>query len=192
MEVGAFAMTAVIIGWFGSIELAAHQIAINLASISYMVVLGISAASTIRVGNFYGKKNFAEVKLAGFSALLLGVAFMSITGIIFITFNNYLPSLYIDNPEVIKVASSLLIVAALFQLSDGAQAVGIGILRGLTDAKIPMVITFVAYWIIGIPVGLLLGFYFHMEVIGVWIGLLVGLSIAAISFLIRFKVKISK
>jgi MATE family multidrug resistance protein len=103
-----------------------------------------------------------------------------------------LPSLYIDNPEVIKVASSLLIVAALFQLSDGAQAVGIGILRGLTDAKIPMVITFVAYWIIGIPVGLLLGFYFHMEVIGVWIGLLVGLSIAAISFLIRFKVKISK
>jgi MATE family multidrug resistance protein len=192
MEVGAFAITAVIIGWFGSIELAAHQIAINLASISYMVVLGISAASTIRVGNFYGKKNLAEVKLAGFSALLLGVAFMSITGIIFITFNNYLPSLYIDNPEVIKVASSLLIVAALFQLSDGAQAVGIGILRGLTDAKIPMVITFVAYWIIGIPVGLLLGFYFHMEVIGVWIGLLVGLSIAAISFLIRFKVKISK
>ncbi len=187
MEVGAFAIAAIIIGWFGSIELAAHQIAINLASISYMVVLGISAASTIRIGNYYGEKNIPAVKSAGFSALLLGLAFMSITGIIFITLNNYLPTLYINDPAVISVASSLLIVAALFQLSDGAQAVGIGILRGLTDAKIPMFITFIAYWIIGIPVGLLLGFYFHLEVVGVWIGLLVGLSIAAILFFIRFK-----
>ena len=190
MEVGAFAITAIIIGWFGSIELAAHQIAINLASISYMVVLGISAASTIRVGNFYGQKKISEVKLAGFSALFLGLLFMSFTGLLFITLNNYLPTLYINDPKVIKVASSLLIIAALFQLSDGAQAVGIGILRGLTDAKIPMFITFIAYWIVGIPVGLLLGFYFHLEVIGVWLGLLVGLSIAAVSFLIRFKIKL--
>ncbi len=115
---------------------------------------------------------------------------MSFTGLLFITLNNYLPTLYINDPKVIKVASSLLIIAALFQLSDGAQAVGIGMLRGLTDAKIPMFITFIAYWIVGIPVGLLLGFHFHLEVIGVWLGLLVGLSIAAISFFIRFKIKL--
>ncbi len=191
MEVGAFAIAAVIIGWFGSVELAAHQIAINLASVSYMIVLGISAASTIRVGNYFGKKKIEEIKLAGFSALLLGLLFMSITGIIFISLKNFLPSLYINDPKVINVASGLLIVAAMFQLSDGAQAVGIGTLRGLTDAKIPMVISFIAYWIIGIPVGYILGFYYHLGVTGVWLGLFCGLTVAAVLFFIRFKFKLN-
>ncbi|MCP5061409.1 MAG: MATE family efflux transporter [Ignavibacteriae bacterium] len=189
MEVGAFALAAIIIGWFGSKQLAAHQIAINLASISYMVVLGISAASTIRVGNYFGKKNMHDVKAAGNSGLLLSVTFMTFTGILFVVLNRFLPSLYIGDMEVIEVASGLLIIAALFQLSDGIQAVGIGILRGLTDVKIPMYITFVSYWIIGIPVSLFLAFSFDMEAMGVWIGLLLGLTIAAVLFVIRFRIK---
>jgi len=190
MEVGAFALAAIIVGWFGSKELAAHQIAINLASISYMVVLGISAASTIRVGNYFGEKNIAGVKSAGNSGLILSVGFMSVTGVLFIILNKFLPSLYINDGEVIEVAAGLLIIAALFQLSDGIQAVGIGILRGLTDVKIPMYITFISYWIIGIPVGLFLAFNLNLEVMGVWIGLLLGLTIAAILFVIRFRIKI--
>ncbi|MEE9432022.1 MAG: MATE family efflux transporter [Melioribacteraceae bacterium] len=189
MEVGAFALAAIIIGWFGSKQLAAHQIAINLASISYMVVLGISAASTIRVGNYFGKKNMLDVKGAGNSGLILAIIFMSFTGVLFIVLNKFLPSLYISDSKVIEVASGLLIIAALFQLSDGIQAVGIGVLRGLTDVKIPMYIIFVAHWIIGIPIGLLLAFSCKMEVMGVWIGLLVGLTISAVSFVVRFRIK---
>jgi len=192
LEVSAFAIAAIIIGWLGSAPLAAHQIAINLASISYMVVLGISAAATIRVGNALGAKNIVNVKRAGYSALLLGLLFMTFTGLIFILFNEFLPSLYIDDQKVIKLAASLLIIAALFQISDGIQAVGLGILKGITDVKIPMVITFFAYWILALPIGYLLGFNFKLNIIGIWLGLLLGLSVAAIMFVIRFKKKLKK
>jgi len=143
MEVGAFAFAAIIIGWLGSAALAAHQIAINLASISYMVVLGISAAATIKVGNALGSNNLMEVKISGYTSIMMGLLVMSLTGIIFISLNKFLPSLYIDDFMVIDLASSLLIIAALFQLSDGVQAVGLGALKGLTDVKIPMFITFI-------------------------------------------------
>lgn len=189
LEVSAFAFAAIIIGWLGSASLAAHQIAINLASISYMVVLGISAAATIRVGNALGSKNLQNVKLAGYSAISLGLMFMSITAILFILLHEYLPTLYIDDVEVIKLASSLLIIAALFQLSDGVQAVGLGVLKGITDVKIPMLITLVAYWLIALPIGYVLGFQFEMGIIGVWVGLLIGLTLAAVMFVLRFKHK---
>ena len=114
---------------------------------------------------------------------------MSISGIIFIIFRNYLPTLYIDNKNVISFASSLLIIAALFQLSDGVQAVGIGILRGLTDVKIPTAITFIAYWIVGLPIGYLLGFQFDLNVQGVWIGLFAGLTTSAVLLTFRFNSK---
>lgn len=187
MEVGAFSFAAIMIGWLGSNELAAHQIAINLASISYMVVLGISAASTIRVGNALGAKNFYNVKLAGYTAIFLGLSFMSLTGLSFILFNNFLPSLYISDNNVVEIASSLLIIAALFQLSDGIQAVGLGVLKGLTDVKIPMIITLIAYWLVALPVGYLLGFTLGYDVIGIWLGLFLGLSVAAIFFVLRFR-----
>ncbi len=151
------------VGWLGSNQLAAHQIAINLASISYMVVLGISAASTIKVGNAVGANNQHDAKLAGYSALLLGTIFMFCTGLIFVTLNKFLPTLYISDSEVIDFASSLLLIAALFQLSDGVQAVGLGILKGLTDVKIPMIITLFSYWIIALPAGYILGFVFEFE-----------------------------
>jgi multidrug resistance protein, MATE family len=188
-EVGAFTFAVMMIGWLGTNQLAAHQIAINLASISFMAVLGISAAGSIRVGNAVGKRDVEEVRRAGFTAILSGASIMFTAGIIFITLRNYLPALYIDNPEVISIASSLLIIAALFQVSDGTQGVGIGVLRGLTDVKIPTLITFIAYWILALPMGYVLGFILDFGVEGVWLGLLTGLTSSATMLTIRFNIK---
>ena len=174
------------VGWLGTKPLAAHQIAINLASISFMMVLGISAAGGIRVGNAVGEKNIHETRKAGFTALLLGAGIMATSGITFIILRNYLPSLYIEDKGVISIASSLLIIAALFQISDGIQGVGIGILRGLMDVKVPTLITFTAYWIIGLPVAYFFGFILHFGVQGVWIGLLTGLTASAVMLTLRF------
>ena len=185
-EVGAFSFAVVMVGWLGTEQQAAHQIAISLASISFMAVLGISAAGSIRVGNAVGKKDITETRRAGFTASFLGASIMFFSGIIFIFFRNFLPTLYVNDEVVISYASSLLIIAALFQISDGTQAVGIGILRGLTDVKIPTAITFIAYWIVGLPIGYLLGFNFEMGVQGVWIGLLLGLTTSAILLTLRF------
>jgi MATE family multidrug resistance protein len=185
-EVGAFSFAVVMVGWLGTKPQAAHQIAISLASISFMAVLGISVAGSIRVGNAVGMKDIQETRRAGFTASLLGASTMLVSGIVFILFRNFLPTLYVNDQEVISYASSLLIIAALFQISDGTQAVGIGILRGLTDVKIPTVITFVAYWIVGLPVGYLLGFTFKMGVQGVWYGLLIALTTSAILLTLRF------
>ncbi len=188
-EVGAFSSAVVMVGWLGAKSLAAHQIAINLASISFMAVTGISAAGGIRVGNGVGRGDITETRRAGFSAILLGASVMLSAGTTFIIFRKFLPSLYISDQEVISIASSLLIIAALFQLSDGTQAVGIGILRGLTDVKIPTAITFISYWIIGLPIGYLLGFFLNLGVQGVWIGLLIGLTASAILLTTRFNYK---
>jgi MATE family, multidrug efflux pump len=188
-EVGAFAFAVIMIGWLGTEQLAAHQIAINLASISFMVVLGLSMAGGIRVANAVGERNVTRVRRAGFTSIFLALCVMVLSGLVFVIFRNYLPTLYINDETVISIASSLLVIAALFQLSDGVQAVGIGILRGLTDVKIPTVITFVAYWIVGLPTGYILAFKFGLDVQGVWIGLLAGLTTSAILLTLRFNAK---
>ena len=185
-EVGAFSSAVIIVGWLGTKQLAAHQIAINLASISFMMTLGISSAGAIRVANAVGKQDIKQVREAGYTAIVLGASLMAACGVIFIIFRNFLPSLYISDPKVISYASTLLIIAAIFQISDGTQAVGIGILRGLTDVKIPTLITFIAYWVIALPVGYLLAFTFHLNVVGVWIGLLLGLTASATMLTLRF------
>ena len=186
-EVGGFAFAAVMIGWIGANELAAHQIAINLASITFMVGLGISIATTIRVGNSFGKRDLQGIKNAGYSSLVIIAIIMGSFGIMFILLRNFLPTLYIDDSDVIEIASSLIIIAAIFQIVDGLQVVGIGILRGLTDLKAPMIIAFIAYWVIGLPVAYFLGFTFGFGVEGVWISFIVGLSLAAIFFIRRFQ-----
>jgi multidrug resistance protein, MATE family len=188
-EVGAFSFAIIMIGWLGTNELAAHQIVINLASISFMAILGISAAGSIRVGNAVGKQSIQDVREAGFTAILMGGAIMACFGLIFIMFNRFLPSLYISDEAVLRYASSLMIIAALFQISDGVQAVGIGVLRGLTDVKGPTLITFISYWVLGLPAGYLFGFSLEMGVFGVWIGFLVGLTASAILLTLRFNTK---
>ena len=191
-EVGAFAFSAVMIGWLGSKPLAAHQIALSMASITFMIILGISAAGTIRVGNALGRKNIPEVRQAAFTAILLAAGIMACFAASFILFRNFFPTLYIGDAEVISIAASLLIIAAFFQVSDGVQAVGLGVLRGITDVKIPMLISLIAYWIIGFPVGYYLGFIRNLGALGVWIGLSLGLTIAAIFFTLRFHLKTKK
>lgn len=191
-EVGAFAFAVIMIGWLGTDQLAAHQIALNLASISFMVVLGLSTAGSIRVGNAVGEQNVKRIRQAGFTTILIAICFMALSGVTFVVFRNFLPMLYINDETVISIASSLLIIAALFQLSDGVQAVGIGILRGLTDVKIPTAITFFAYWVVGLPTGYILGFNFGYDVQGVWIGLLAGLTTSAVLLTFRFNLKSKK
>jgi MATE family multidrug resistance protein len=188
-EVGAFSTAAVMVGWLGVAQLASHQIALNLASISFMCTLGISTAGSIRVSNGVGRRDIPEIRRAGFTAIFLGVSLMACFGLVFIIFRNNLPAFYVKDPSVISIASSLLVIAALFQIFDGTQAVGIGILRGLTDVKGPTLITFVAYWIIGLPVGYYLGFGFNLGVQGVWIGLMAGLITSAVLLTLRFNHK---
>jgi MATE family multidrug resistance protein len=188
-EVGAFSFAVVMVGWLGTYQLAAHQIAINLASISFMCALGVSAAGSIRVGNAVGRKNIEETRRAGFTAIIISGSIMGAFGIIFIIFRNILPAFYIDNPQVISFAASILIVAAIFQVFDGVQAVGIGILRGLTDVKGPTLITFIAYWVLALPIGYILGFTFDYGIVGVWIGLLLGLAASATLLTLRFNSK---
>lgn len=186
-EVGAFAMAAIMVGWISAEALAAHQIALNLAAITYMVAIGISSAATIRIGNQMGQKDLTNLRVAGYTALAMGAFFMGVCGILFVLFRYQLTALYISDPQVQRVAAGLLIIAAAFQISDGLQAVGLGILRGLTDVKVPTLVTFFAYWLVAIPGGYLLGFTFGMGPKGIWYALLVGLSIAAVLHFIRFR-----
>lgn len=185
-EVSAFSMAAILMGWIGTKALAAHQIALNLAAVSYMMATGIGAAATVRVGNQLGKNDIASLRKAGFAAFAMGIGLMSISALIFITANHFLPSLYIDEPEVIDLAASLLIIAAFFQLSDGVQAVGLGALRGLADVKIPTLITLLAYWVVSLPLAYWLAFPLQLGPHGVWYGLLAGLTFAAVFLFIRF------
>ena len=186
-EVSTFSVAQIMIGWMGTAQLAAHQIAINMASITYMIALGIASAATIRVGNQYGKKDFKTMKNAAYTCYIMAVVFMSGAAIMFVAGRNFFPTLYIHDQEVISQAASLLIVAGLFQLSDGIQVIGLGALRGLSDVKIPTVITLIAYWLFGLPLGYVLGFQFDMGATGIWLGLLTGLSVAAVLLLMRFQ-----
>lgn len=191
-EVGAFGVSSIMIGWLGAKSLAAHQIAINMAAVSYMMATGLSAAATVRVGNQLGKNDIPTLRKIAFSIFMMVVIFMSIFALIFILGRHYLPSLYISDGEVLSLASSLLVIAAFFQISDGVQVVGLGALRGLSDVKIPAFITFVAYWVIGLPVGYVLGFKFDFGMQGIWYGLLAGLTVAAVLLFLRFHLSTKK
>lgn len=191
-EVGAFSGAAIMVGWIGAQELAAHQIAINLAAFTYMGASGIGVAATIRAANAYGKKDFKEIKLSAISSYHLVIFYMCVTALIFLTCSRLLPWIYIKNEEVINIAAQLLIVAAFFQISDGIQVVGAGILRGLSDVKIPTIITLIAYWVIGLPVGYVLGFTFEMGAIGIWISLSFALTLAAALLYFRFQNMVNK
>lgn len=185
-EVSTFSIAAIMIGWIGTASLAAHQIAISMASISYMISLGIAAAATIRVGNQLGKKDYKTMRNAALTCYIMALGFMSFAAIVYILGRNFLPMLYIDDPLVIQEAAILLIVAGLFQLSDGVQVIALGALRGMSDVKIPTLITLIAYWIIGLPLGYFFGFTLNQGALGVWYGLLAGLTIAAILLYYRF------
>ncbi|MFL5762539.1 MAG: MATE family efflux transporter [Bacteroidia bacterium] len=185
-EVGAFAFAVIMIGWIGPDYQAAHQIALSMAATTYMMASGLSAATSVRVGNQLGLKNREGLRTAGFSAFIMVLAFMGTMALLFILLQNFLPGLFTKDVKVIHIASTLLVIAAFFQLSDGVQVVGLGALRGIKDVRIPTVITLVAYWVIGLPMSYVFGFVYHFGVQGVWWGLSLGLTVAAVLLFARF------
>ncbi|MCG9880389.1 MAG: MATE family efflux transporter [Bacteroidia bacterium] len=185
-EIGAFAFAAIMIGWINEFALAAHQVAINIASVTYMIATGISAGGSIAVGDALGRKNKKDLIDSGRAALIMGTVFMGFCALILALFAPQIIGLYTHDEKVVYMAIYLLYIAAFFQLSDGIQCVGLGILRGLGDTKIPTFITIFAYWVIGIPLGYVLCFHFNFSLYGVWIALLIGLSVSAWLLSTRF------
>lgn len=185
-ESGAFVMAALLMGMLGEQELAAHQIAINIASVPFMISIGLASAASIRMGNLMGKNNWLQIRRTGNNIMLITLILMVTTSILLAIGNYWIPSFYIEHPNVLSMAGKMLIVAAIFQISDGIQAVLIGLLRGLEDVLWPTVFTLIAYWIIAIPLGAYLGFYTNLTYLGVWIGLLIGLTLSAFLMIVRF------
>lgn len=185
-EAGAFGFSALMMGWLGTTALAAHQIAINLATISYMTTSGLGAAATIRVGNFLGQRDKRKLQDSAFTMIWMAVALMAAWALLFIFGRHLLPSLYIEDIAVIELTAALLIIAAFFQLSDGIQVVCAGALRGLQDVKVPSILIFVAYWVIALPLGYWLAFPLGLGATGIWIGLLIGLTLTASAMVVRF------
>jgi len=185
-EVGLFTASVLLAGTLGAFPQAANQIALKLASTTFMIAVGIGVAATIRVGNQKGLGNFIELRRIAFSNFFLVLIIMSVFTIGFVLLKNILPWMFTDNLVVIEIASSLLIIAGLFQLSDGLQAVILGGLRGLQDVKTPSILSFIAYWIIGYPACYFLGTTLEMGTIGIWIGLLTALTSSAIMLFFRF------
>ncbi|MFG6687710.1 MATE family efflux transporter [Mariniflexile sp. HNIBRBA6329] len=194
-EVGIFTAAIWLSGLLGKNPQAANQIALNLSSMTFMVATGLSVAAMIRVGNQKGLQNYVELRRVAFSIFLLGIILASCFAIMFFVFHNQLPKLYVDfedaknlvdNTEVVGIASKLLIAAAIFQLSDSVQVLVLGALRGLQDVKIPTIITFISYWLIGFPISWFLGKEDAFGSFGIWLGLLSGLTTAAILLYIRF------
>ena len=185
-EAGAFTMVSLMMGWISAQWLAAHQIAVQVAALSFMVPLGMSFAVAIRVGHAVGSEDRAAVRHIGFGAIGFAVCFMSLCALVLYNWRLELPTLFIDNPEVIRRASQLLVVAAIFQVFDGVQIVCLGALRGLADVKVPAVMIFCVYWGICIPSGYVFAFILKYQGLGLWFGLLIGLVTASIFLAIRF------
>ena len=194
-EVAIFTSAIWLSGTLGKNPQAANQIALNLSSMTFMVATGLSVAAMIRVGNQRGLQNFTELRRIAKSIFLLGIIFAVIFAIVFLALHSVLPKIYvnlddpinaIDTAEVVTIASTLLIAAAVFQISDSLQVVALGALRGIQDVKIPTVITFISYWLIGFPVSYFYGKEEALGSLGIWLGLLAGLTSAAILLYIRF------
>jgi MATE family multidrug resistance protein len=185
-EAGAFTAAAVMMGWIGTVPLAAHQIALSCAAFTFMFPLGLSSAVAVRLSKSVGEARREALRPIGFGALLAGFAVMAAFGLIFAFGGRWLARGFTPEADVVALAAQLLIVAGVFQIFDGGQVVGAGALRGLHDVKIPTLITFVAYWILALPGGYLLAFHTRLGSTGVWVGLAAGLGCAAVLLGWRF------
>ncbi len=194
-EVAIFTAAIWLSGILGKNPQAANQIALNLSSMTFMVAMGLSVAAMVRVGNQKGLQKFTDLRRIAISIFLLSFLIAVFFALIFIVFNQMLPKIYLDvndiknfadNAEVISIAAKLLVVAALFQISDAIQVTVLGALRGLQDVKIPTLITFIAYWVVGFPISYYLGLFTEYKSSGIWIGLLAGLTTSALLLYFRF------
>lgn len=192
MEAGAFSVSGIMVGWLGATAQAAHQIALNCASTTFMAVLGLSMGSSIRTAHAYGSNDVPRLKRIGVSTIAGGLIYGVVTGLLFILFRYQLPYLFNSEAAVVTLSAQLLLVAALFQVSDSLQAIGAGLCRGIKDVKVPTILVAVAYWVIGIPVGYWLAFEQGWGASGIWWGFVVGLSMAALFLNRRFLRMVSK
>jgi len=190
VEVSTFAFGAIMMGWMGDVALASHQVAMGLAGFTFMIANGVAMAATIRTSFQLGKKDFMSMEKVAFSAIHLVLGYMILCALLFFMFRFQLPKMFSPDKAVIAQAASLLIIAGIFQVFDGLQIVGLGILRGFADVKAPMFIATISYLIIGIPVSYLLAFTFKIGPEGIWIGFATGLASAALMLFIRIKMKI--
>ena len=194
-EVGLFTSAIWLSGLLGEIPQSANQIVLNISSMTFMVASGLSVSAAIRAGNQKGLKNYKELERISLSILLLGICFASIFSLVIYLLRDYLPYIYIDinnqenyfeNIRIVSIASKLFIIVAIFQLVDSAQVIVLGTLRGMQDVKIPTIIVFIAYWIIGFPISFILGDESLMAESGIWIGLLSGLTFSSLFLYLRF------
>jgi MATE family multidrug resistance protein len=192
LETGLYIAAVVLMGWLGTVPLAAHQIAVQIATLTFMIPFGISQAATVRVGHAVGRRDAIGVRRAGWTAIGLGVAFMAGVAVLLYAGRNALPTLFIDpavgdGSQVAVLAASLLVYAAVFQMFDGGQTIAMGALRGMSDVRVPMLIAAVSYWCVGFTLAYMLGFEAGMGAIGIWFGLAAGLALAALLLNNRFR-----
>jgi multidrug resistance protein, MATE family len=187
LEGGAFNVMALLMGWLGVVQVAGHQIALNLSSLTFMVPLGVSSAAAVMVGHAVGRGDPEGVRRATVASLTVGAGFMLCTGALFMLAPEQLAALYTDDAIVLGLAALLLPLAGLFQVFDGLQVVAIGLLRGLGDTRMPMVVNVIGFWCIGMPVSLWLGFGLDYGAVGLWWGLVVGLIIVAVFLILRVR-----
>ncbi len=190
-ETGLFAAATLMMGWVGTVALAAHGVALQIASLTFMMHLGLSQAITVRAGRAWGKGDREMLKVASQAAMILALAASATTIVLFLTVPELLIGLFVDpldpeRPAILAAGASLLAVAALFQLVDSGQVMALGMLRGVQDTRVPMIIAVVSYWLVGLPVSYFFGFAFRLEGIGIWLGLSVGLACACLAMQFRF------
>ena len=186
LEVSLFTTVALLMGSIGTAAVAGHQIAINVASVTFMIPLGLAMATTVRVGQAAGRASESEARRSAFVGLLLALAFMSASAVAMLLLPETIAGIYTDDSEVQSIAVDLLLMAAIFQISDGAQVAGAGALRGIKDTAVPMLITLAAYWGLGLPLGYMLGVTWMLGPQAMWSGLIVGLTVAALALNGRF------
>lgn len=192
LEFGAFAVVAVFMGWLGTTAMAAHQVAINLASLAFMVPLGIAQAAAVLVGRGVGRDSPADARRAGGAGLALGGGFMVLTASLFLGMPALLARAYTPDPEVLAMAAVLIPIAGIFQVFDGLQVVATGVLRGVGDTRAPMLVSLVGFWLVGMPVSLLLGFVWEGGPVGLWWGLAAGLAAVAFFLLLRIRFRFGR
>lgn len=190
-EVGLFGASSIMMGWLGPIPLAAHGIALQLASLVFVMHLGLSQAATVRAGQALGRRDEARLRLSARASVTLSIAAALATVLVFVAIPELLVSAFVDptdpaRDEILRIGASLLLVAALFQFVDGGQVIVLGLLRGVLDTRVPMWMAAISYWVIGIPVSYVLGFVVGWNGVGVWVGLTVGLAFACVFLGVRF------
>lgn len=188
----AFVTVGIMMGWIGTVEIAANQVATVISNVSFMIFIGVSSSITICVSHSYGRRNYTEIRRYAKAGYRLGLMWNMITAWLFITLRNYIPLIFTSDPEVVRIASQFLVIVAAFQISDGLQINSVGILRGIQDVRSIMAISFISHILVSLPVGYLLAFKADIGAPGLWLGLTVGLTTAAILLNWRYRRQMKK